>query len=282
MKLDGHKTSVGSLAVSSKGDLLASGSEDETVRLWSTVTGEELRCLNLKEPVRAIAFSLCGGLLASAAGTTLRVWDVSTGDVIDIFSIYGTITDLAFAPKRTLVFSLYNTTNLLQWTERQAGLAARWSNAASDASALWDPMAQSMAQFFDKISVGCEVSRFAVSSDGKTIALAHDNTVEYRELYTGATPRFQPHTFKSLIVPDLQFNIVAPRIPPHSFKALGVHDLQLSLNNKLLAVCADRSLKIWQTRTVSKPMGERITRPRGCCVEFHMDRDDQFAVSFLV
>jgi WD40 repeat protein len=146
MKLDGHKTSVGSLAVSSKGDLLASGSEDETVRLWSTVTGEELRCLNLKEPVRAIAFSLCGGLLASAAGATLQVWNVSTGDVIDIININDTITDLAFAPKRALMFSLYNTPNLLQWTEGQAvarrnAAATIWSDAASDASASQDWMA---------------------------------------------------------------------------------------------------------------------------------------------
>jgi WD40 repeat protein len=99
--LYGHTTNVNALAVSPDGKLLASGSgdindkrdlgaftmggvvggaEDNTVRIWSVQTGQQLQILRGHElPVGAIAFSSDGRSLTSVGGDAVKVWDVAAG-----------------------------------------------------------------------------------------------------------------------------------------------------------------------------------------------------------
>ncbi len=66
--------------------LLASGSHDDTVRLWDPDTGELLRTLEGHEgDVNSVAFSPNGRLLASGSDDrTVRLWDPGTGDALGI------------------------------------------------------------------------------------------------------------------------------------------------------------------------------------------------------
>ncbi|MEO1211603.1 MAG: hypothetical protein AAFX78_19025, partial [Cyanobacteria bacterium J06638_20] len=84
--LKGYKNWVSSVAFSGDGQTLASASEDQTVRLWSVATHQELTTLKGHEDwVRSVAFSGDGQTLASASyDKTVRLWSVATGHCIAV------------------------------------------------------------------------------------------------------------------------------------------------------------------------------------------------------
>ena len=81
-------TWVRSVAYSPTGDLLATGSYDEVVRLWQPTTGALVRSLTGHAGwVRSVAFSPDGEMLASASDdNTVRLWRVSDGAVLQVLT----------------------------------------------------------------------------------------------------------------------------------------------------------------------------------------------------
>jgi WD40 repeat protein len=75
--LRGHSGVVNSVAYSPDGQRLASGSDDQTVKVWDTATGlETLTLTGHVGSVECIVFSPDGHLLASASEDgTVKVWD---------------------------------------------------------------------------------------------------------------------------------------------------------------------------------------------------------------
>jgi WD40 repeat protein len=84
--LAGHSGPVLAVAYSPKGDVVATGAEDGTARLWSAKTGELLHTLRAHGAVLATEFDAAGGRLATlGTDRAARVWDVGSGRELQAF-----------------------------------------------------------------------------------------------------------------------------------------------------------------------------------------------------
>lgn len=85
--LSGHSDDVHSVDFSPDGTLLASGSDDNTIKLWNVSDGTLRTTLKGHTGwVCSVAFSPDGTLLASGSGDlTIKLWNVSDGTLIETF-----------------------------------------------------------------------------------------------------------------------------------------------------------------------------------------------------
>jgi len=106
--LTGHADRVSSIAFSPDGSILASGSGDETIKLWDVSTGRVLRTLTgHTDTVRSVAFSPDGQTLASGSfDNTIKLWDVGTGRELRTLTGHtNAVYSVAFSPDGQMLAS---------------------------------------------------------------------------------------------------------------------------------------------------------------------------------
>jgi WD40 repeat protein len=108
--LEGHTKEVTSLDFSSDGTLLASASDDKTIRVWQMPTGNLMRNLEmvkeLETDIQDIRFLPKSSQLACATQTQLAIWNTATGlkqKTLKIHSsIFNSLENVAFNSDGTL------------------------------------------------------------------------------------------------------------------------------------------------------------------------------------
>jgi len=116
--LVGHSRSVNQVVFSPDGNLLASASYDNTVRLWGSETGICVATLNgHSSDVNSVAFSPDGKLLASASSDyTVRLWDSTTGICHTTLEGHSDwVRQVAFSPDGKLLASASDDNTVRLW-----------------------------------------------------------------------------------------------------------------------------------------------------------------------
>ncbi len=103
--LEGHTAAIEGLAFHPNGEWLATASDDFTMKIWDTATGELLRDVaDFQDIVASVAFSPDGTRLAAAsAGVEIRVWDAITVEGDEIFRIEENVGLVTFSPDGTQI-----------------------------------------------------------------------------------------------------------------------------------------------------------------------------------
>ncbi len=201
-----HTASVNSVAISADGRLVASGSQDATVKLWDVATGAEVRTIEHGHWVEAVAFSPDSLHVASGGwDDTVRLWQIATGAEVQQFAAGVPVQTLAFSPDGTLLVAAGARGTILMWDAasgdevRQFSGHEGWvqsvafspdgafmvSGGGDETARLWDPgTGAQVRQFSDHTS---EVLSVAISPDGSQVASAAEYPDDTIRLWDATT-----------------------------------------------------------------------------------------------
>ncbi|BAZ28565.1 WD-40 repeat protein [Cylindrospermum sp. NIES-4074] len=210
-RLEGHNNYVTSINFSPDGKTLASGSADNTIKIWNVATGQEIRTLKGHGKwVNTISFSPDGKTLASGSyDKTIKLWNVATGEEIRRFNGHGNyVMNVSFSPDgKTLASGSYDKTIKL-WNV-VTGKEIRTLKGHSDVvnSVSFSPDRKTLASSSNdytiklwNVATGREirtlkghsnsVMSISFSPDGKTLASgSFDKTIKFWDVVKGKVIR---------------------------------------------------------------------------------------------
>lgn len=180
------------MALSPDGTRLLTASEDRTIALWDTASGDLLRSMSYQYVITTIAFSPDGAnALTGSMARNLILWDLEAGEIIRTFDTHHTnsIEAVAFSPDGSLAVSASRDRTLALW-DVATGTVVRTFQGHSDYVTAVDFSADGqriLSGSADRtlilwnVAAGTIVQRFGASGEGHsdwvtTVALSADGT----------------------------------------------------------------------------------------------------------
>jgi WD40 repeat protein len=170
-RLDGHSAAVSALCVLPDGRL-ASGSADNTIRLWNLTRGAETaRLKGHFDDVTALCVLPDGRLASGSSDNTMRLWDLTRGaETACLYGHFSGVTAPCVLPDGRLA-------------------SASWNNTIR----LWDLASGAETARLDGHSAA--VTALCVLPDGRLASGSRDNTIRLWDLASGAeTARLDGHS----------------------------------------------------------------------------------------
>lgn len=118
LNLRGHTDNVRSVVFNPRGNILASSSSDNTIRLWNVSDGALIfKLTGHDDVVNSIVFNPVQEVLASASDDkTVRLWNVKTGQQVALFrNQKESITSVSFSPDGELLASSSRDGTIVIW-----------------------------------------------------------------------------------------------------------------------------------------------------------------------
>ncbi len=248
-ELSAHRDTVRGVSFSPDGALLATCSDDKTVRLWNTGQRRRIRALiGHEKPVNAVAFSPEGSLLASASDDrTVRLWDVKRRFCVTALRGHGErVTGLAWLPGGERLVSWGEDGVLRTWdvrTRRQVGeMAGVLGFAGCSATRHFATLAEGGERvYLWEPDSGAPLLDQALPAAAHCLALSPDGTL----LAVGFSE-------EGLLLVGALTGAVLARIRYADYNANCVRGVAFSPDGALLAAASlDGGLRLWKTETLA-------------------------------
>ena len=235
--LSGHSDFVTSLTFSSDGTSLASGSYDETIKLWDMQTGGVVKTFRRHSRVLSISFSIDHTMIASGFhDRTIWLWDIQTEGCLCVMQLQDRVDCVRFSPIDHQCLMSASGGKVQQWdtSGQQIGPTYNGFDVAFSPDGSQFVSCHREDVVVQNVSSGAVVIKFYIaksntssccfSPDGKHIAAAADNTV-----YVWNITSSEPHPTNTLV--------------GHTGY---ISSLAFSSPSSLISSSEDRSVKFWQ------------------------------------